>query len=95
MSLKLPIKLPKIKLDIFKNPKEAGKLAADAVSAADSLEASGPEKLEAVADLLNLAIDIPYVPEALEVVIFRSAAQLVYGVVRSMKGSGDTTEETL
>ena len=83
MKLKLPFNLDK-KIDLFKKPSDAGKLARDLVVLAEEQitgKGRGPEKLDAVADALNAAIDIPLIPEGAEQVIFRTLAQLVYGLV--------------
>lgn len=81
---KLKLRIPPIKLDLFKNRKEVAELATEAVVAAeDQIPGvdNGKARLDAVADALNAAIDIPYVPEALETLIFRAVAQAAYSLV--------------
>lgn len=81
----MAIKLPKIKINLFREPEKVAKLAEGLVLKADN-EITGPgaggRKLQAVADELNRRIDIPVLPEWAEKVLFRSVAQLAYGFAK-------------
>lgn len=86
MAIKLPkIKLPPIKINLFREPEKVAKLAEDLVLGADK-EITGPgaggRKLQAVADMLNKAVDVPVLPEWAERVLFRAVAQLAYGFAK-------------
>lgn len=80
----LKLELPKIKLDIFKDGDKVSELAKKAIVAAEKQlgAGKGKRKLNAVADALNKAIDIPYIPEGVEQVLFRMLAQMTFNLVK-------------